>query len=220
MPTTAATSTTDPFAALNGASGTSAASKATEASDRFLKLLVTQMQNQDPLNPMDNAQVTSQMAQINTVVGIDKLNETVKSLSGQFMQSQALQGASLVGRNVLMQGNALHFDGTGKATAGFELASAADSVKVEVVGPSGRVLDTIDMGAASAGRSGFVWQAPAGTSTDGVTFRVVAKSGSTGVSATPLTTDAVRAVSTGGDTLTLELLYGGTVPYSQIKAFS
>ena len=42
--------------------------------DRFLKLLVAQMQNQDPLNPMDNAQVTSQMAQINTVSGIDKLN--------------------------------------------------------------------------------------------------------------------------------------------------
>ena len=44
------------------------------AQDRFLKLLVAQMQNQDPLNPMDNAQVTSQMAQINTVSGIEKLN--------------------------------------------------------------------------------------------------------------------------------------------------
>ena len=217
MPTTPPVSDS-PFAGLNG--GGTAASKTSEASDRFLKLLVTQMQNQDPLNPMDNAQVTSQMAQINTVVGIDKLNETVKSLSGQFMQSQALQGASLVGRNVLMQGNALHFDGTGKATAGFELASAADSVKVEIVSPSGRVLDTIDMGAASSGRSGFEWQAPAGTSTDGITFRVAAKSGGTTLTATPLTADSVRAVSTGGDTLTLELLYGGSVPYSQIKAFS
>ena len=52
----------------------SAAADATITSDRFLKLLVAQMQNQDPLNPMDNAQVTSQMAQINTVTGIDKLN--------------------------------------------------------------------------------------------------------------------------------------------------
>lgn len=218
MPTATSPVADSPFAALNG--GTTAASKTSEASDRFLKLLVTQMQNQDPLNPMDNAQVTSQMAQINTVVGIDKLNETVKSLSSQMMQSQALQGASLVGRSVLLEGSSLRFDATGKATAGFELASAADSVKVEIVSPSGRVLDTIDMGAASAGRSGFEWQAPAGTSTDGITFRVTAKSGGTTLTATPLTADSVRAVSTGGDTLTLELLYGGSVPYSQIKAFS
>ncbi len=58
------------------------------------------MQNQDPMNPMDNAQVTSQMAQINTVTGIEKLNTTVAGLNGQFVQMQALQGASLVGRDV------------------------------------------------------------------------------------------------------------------------
>src|SRR5215216_1743278 len=77
------------------------ASDATSA-DRFLKLLVAQMQNQDPLNPMDNAQVTSQMAQINTVNGIEKLNNSVEGLSGHFMQMQALQGAALVGRDVIV----------------------------------------------------------------------------------------------------------------------
>ena len=55
------------------------AADTTITADRFLKLLVAQMQNQDPLNPMDNAQVTSQMAQINTVTGIDKLNTTLPS---------------------------------------------------------------------------------------------------------------------------------------------
>ena len=53
-----------------------------------------------------------------------------------------------------------------------------------------------------------------------LTFRVAAKTGSTALTATPLTTDLVKAVATGGDTLTLELLYGGSVPYTQIKAFS
>ena len=71
--------------------------------DRFLKLLVAQMQNQDPLNPMDNAQVTSQMAQINTVSGIEKLNTTVPGLNSQFVQLQALQGATLVGRDVTVR---------------------------------------------------------------------------------------------------------------------
>ena len=94
------------------------------SAERFLKLLVTQMQNQDPLNPLDNAQVTSQLAQINTVNGIEKLNSTVQGLSGQFVQMQALQGASLVGHDVVIAGNQLAIaDGVGKA--GFELARSS-----------------------------------------------------------------------------------------------
>ena len=85
------------------------------SADRFLKLLVAQMQNQDPLNPMDNAQVTSQMAQINTVTGIEKLNTTVQGLNSQFVQMQALQGAALVGRDVIVAGNRLAVaDGVGR----------------------------------------------------------------------------------------------------------
>ena len=52
--------------------------------DRFLKLLVAQMNNQDPMSPMDNAQLTSQMAQINTVSGIQELNQSVSKISSQF----------------------------------------------------------------------------------------------------------------------------------------
>ena len=132
-----------------------AANDPAASQDRFLKLLVAQLNNQDPMNPLDNAQMTSQIAQINTVTGIATLNDTVKSLSSQFMQSQALQGASLVGRSVLTEGKALHFNADGTATGGFELANAADSVKVEVVSAAGRVVDTVDVGAASAGRTGF-----------------------------------------------------------------
>ena len=91
--------TTSAISGTSGATGTnkatsaqSATAAANEASDRFLKLLVTQMQNQDPLNPMDNAQVTSQMAQINTVTGIDKLNNTVSGLGSSLAQMQMLQG--------------------------------------------------------------------------------------------------------------------------------
>lgn len=206
-------------AGVGGLPSTTSAAKQ-DASDRFLKLLVTQMQNQDPLNPMDNAQVTSQMAQINTVAGIDKLNDTVKALSSQMLSTQMLQGAGLVGRSVLLEGSQLRFSEAGLATGGFELASAADSVKVEVLSPSGRVLDTIDMGAASSGRSGFEWQAPAGMSTDGIGFRVAARSGSASVPATPLTADLVRAVSTSGDSLQLELSSGSAVPYAKVKAIS
>jgi flagellar basal-body rod modification protein FlgD len=124
-------------------SGTASSTKA--MSDQFLKLLITQIQNQDPLNPTDNAQFTSQLAQINTVSGLEKVNESISSMSSQFLQMQAMQSASLVGRSVIVPGNALTVS-DGKATGQFELSSAADSVKVDVLSSAGRVIDTIDIG--------------------------------------------------------------------------
>jgi len=209
----------DAYAALNGSAST--ATSATQASaDRFLKLLVTQLQNQDPLNPMDNAQMTSQMAQINTVQGIEKVNESIQAMSSQFVQMQAMQGASLVGRDVLVEGKNLTVT-DGKAEAAFELSGAADSVKVEVLSSAGRVVDTIDLGAETSGKHSFSWTQPASvTSTDGLTFRIKASAGTASVNATTLVTDKVSAVSTSGSTLNLELESGNTVAYSAVKAVS
>jgi flagellar basal-body rod modification protein FlgD len=189
------------------------------SADRFLKLLVAQMQNQDPLNPMDNAQVTSQMAQISTVTGISKLDDTVKSLSGQFLQMQALQGASLVGRDVIVPGNKLDIaDGVGQG--GFEITSAADAVKVEVLNAGGHVIDTQQLGAQTAGQHSFDWDASkAGTDTN-LSFRITATSGATTLSSTSLMRDSVTAVNTSGDALTLELARSGSTPYASIKAFN
>ena len=189
------------------------------SADRFLKLLVAQMQNQDPLSPMDNAQVTSQMAQINTVSGIEKLNTSVQGLSGQFVQMQALQGATLVGHDVVVPGDFLSIN-SGVAQGGFELGSAADNVTVEVLAPSGKVLDTINLGAQASGLHGFDW--PAGTADDssGLRFRVTAKSGATKLAVTPLMRDRVDAVATSGNSLTLELQKSGSVPYGTVKAFN
>jgi flagellar basal-body rod modification protein FlgD len=207
---------------ISSASTTPSSTGTTSAADMsstFLKLLVTQMKNQDPLNPMDNSQVTSQMAQINTVSGIQTLNASVQALSGQFVQMQALQSASLVGHDVVVQGNSLSIS-NGQGEGGFQLASAASSVKVDILSPNGQVVDSIDLGAQSSGMQSFTW--PAGTATDasGLTFRVTAKSGATTLSATPLMRDLVDAVSTSGNSLTLELQKSGSVPYSAIQAFN
>jgi len=208
----------NPYTSLNG-SQTTATTSTTEASDRFLKLLVAQMQNQDPLNPMDNAQVTSQMAQINTVTGIEKLNTTVQGLSGQFVQMQALQGASLVGRDVIVPGNKIDMqDGVGQG--GFELTSAADNVKVEVLSAAGQVVDTMNLGAQTAGTHSFDWAAGTNASATNLTFRVTATSGATKLDSTALMRDKVDAVNTSGDTLTLELEKSGNVAYDKVKAFN
>ena len=205
-------------------SSTASASSIASASDagsqdRFLKLLVTQLQNQDPLAPMDNAQLTSQIAQINTVSGIATLNTSVQQLSSQFLQMQSLQGASLVGKDVIVPGNKLDI-AEGVAQGGFELTSAADAVKVELLSPAGRVVDTLNLGAQSSGMHGFNW--PSGTfdNTTGLTFRVSATSGSTPLASTALMRDRVDAVSTSGDALMLQLRNSGTVAYSTVKAIN
>ncbi len=179
-----------------GGSGTSkavsdGATTAKEASERFLKLLVTQLQNQDPMNPVDNAQMTSQMAQISTVSGIEKLNTTVERLNGQFVQMQAVQGAGLVGKDVLIQGDRMSVvDGT--AVASFELASPASRVKVEVLSPAGRLVDTINLATTGAGRHDVAWAA--GQDLPDVAsyrFRITAMTGSTPMDAISLTRDKV-----------------------------
>lgn len=197
-----------------GAGGARGAAQGT--SETFLKLLVTQMQNQDPLNPMDNAQVTSQIAQINTVTGIQTLNTTVGQLASQFTQLQALQGVSLVGRHVMLEGSTMAVtDGRGEGA--FALAGAADAVKVEVLNGSGRVIDTVQLGALSAGQHDFAW--PAGKQPDGsYGFRVSANAGAAAVSATPLVVDQVQAVSLVGGRLVLDTLNSGTVEYSAVRS--
>ena len=203
------------------AANSSAAADAATTSDRFLRLLVAQMQNQDPLSPMDNAQVTSQMAQINTVSGIEKLNTTVQGLSTQFMQLQAVQGASLVGHDVVVAGNRLRVDEQAAVgQGGFELAGPADAVKVEILAPSGAVMQTINLGAEGAGVHSFDWPSGTATSGSGLTFRVSASRGGVAAPVTALMRDRVDAVSTSGTTFNLELENSGTVAYAAVRAFN
>ncbi len=213
--TAAVSSTTSSTASLAASTG----ANTTEASDRFLKLLVTQMQNQDPLNPMDNAQVTSQMAQINTVTGIDKLNTTMGTMNASLTQMKMLQSATLVGHQVVMQGNQLNVNTTtGQAIGGFELTSAASSVRIDIVNSAGVTLDTLNDSAVSAGQHTFQWTPPEGTDTSNLKFKVTASDG-TGktVAVTSLQTDTIDAVTNNSGTLNLELRNAGSTAYSKIK---
>jgi flagellar basal-body rod modification protein FlgD len=218
MTTTNAVTATS--AATTAAAATKTGNTMGEASDRFLKLLVTQMQNQDPLNPTDNAQITSQMAQINTVTGIDKLNTTMTTMGSTFTQMQMMQGASLVGHQVLIEGNQLSMGTNGKATAGYELAAKAATVQIDIMDAAGNKLDTVTQSSVGAGQQGFQWTPPAGTSTSGLTFKVTATAGGKAVTATPLMSDQVDAVSTSNGALTLELRNSGSTAYTKVIAVS
>jgi flagellar basal-body rod modification protein FlgD len=166
---------------------------ADEQQDRFLKLLVTQMKNQDPLNPLDNAQVTSQMAQLSTVNGIEKLNTTLAA----FTKAQAFQSVGMIGHYVLAPGDSLNLSG-GKALAGVELQSAADSVKVNIVDSKGVTVRTIDLAKQDAGVVSFQWD---GKTTEGLDapdgaykFNVTATQGGKSIAPTALSVGMVQSV--------------------------
>ena len=196
-------------------SAESAAKAAADTQDRFLKLLVAQMKNQDPMNPMDNAQVTSQMAQIQTVTGISTLDTSVKGLTSQFNQMQGLQSVSLVGRDVSVAGNRLSF-ADGKGSGSFELASAADTVKLEVLTAAGGVLDTVQLGAQGTVRQSFEWPNANYNDSSGLKFRITATKGTVAVTNTTFTQDKVVSVNTSGSKLQLELQNLGLVDYSAV----
>ncbi len=208
------TTTSSSDSAINQLNASSQAS----TEDRFLKMLVAQMQNQDPLNPLDNAEVTSQMAQINTVTGLDKLNTSMAGLSTQFVQLQAMQGASLVGHEVAVEGDTLRVR-EGIADAGFELASPADTVKLEITTGGGTVIDTIELKDQEAGRHTFDWEVPPEYADSDLHFKITATSGTTPVEAMTLRIDSIAAVSTFGNVLALELDNGDRVTYDAVWAF-
>lgn len=216
--TTGATASSNASNALTSSS-TGSSSTSADSTSNFLTLLVTQMQNQDPLNPMDNAQVTSQLAQINTVTGINQLNTTVSSLNTDFSQMQVLQATSLVGQQVQLPGDKLYINSQGNGVGGFNLASTASSVQVTVKDSAGNVVDTVNEGAMSAGNQSFSWTPPTGISTSGLTFAVTATNGGKAVTASPLMTDQIQAVSNSSGSLSLQLQNSGTTPYSSIQTF-
>jgi flagellar basal-body rod modification protein FlgD len=133
-----------------------------ELRESFLLLLTTQLQNQDPLNPLENAEMTSQIAQINTVSGIEQLNETLKIITGQIDANQALQAGSLVGKGVMVPGDRvlLEQDEDGEVFTtpfGIELDKPAENVQATIVSSSGEVISRLELGALDDGIHSFTW---------------------------------------------------------------
>ena len=210
----ASISNASPAAASTSAIGSTSAK---EQTDRFMKLLVAQLNNQDPMNPMDNAQMTSQIAQINTVSGIQEVNDSIKSMASQFASMQMMQSASLIGRSVLAEGNTLSVsDGTGNGA--YNLAQDASSVTLNVYTPGGQLLDTKGLGAATAGNHDFTWDASNYTGKGAPVFTVTATQGTAAVGSSTLVRDAITSISTESGTINAALKSGGMVKYDAIKA--
>lgn len=188
--------------------------------DRFLKLLVTQLRNQDPLNPMDNAQMTSQLAQISTVDGIERLNQTLQALMTNADNTQALQAAQLVGREVLVPGGGVTLTREG-ALAGVELAEPADRVTALIRDGSGIDIRTLDLGPLDAGTHTFYWDGVADSgaraANGAYTVTLKAQRGDTAPSAAALTPAKVLGVSRSGAGVSLDLGALGPIQLADVK---
>jgi flagellar basal-body rod modification protein FlgD len=220
MSSVTSTSTVNSVLQQLSESKSSTTSTADQLGDRFLTMLVTQMQNQDPLNPMDNAEITSQLAQINTVKGIDSLNTTMQKLLTSYSDALSMQSSSLVGKNVLAAGNSLPLGDNG-ALGGVKLAGDADKVSIVISDAKGVKVAQEDLGAQKAGVLDFAWD---GKNADGTRltngnyqFSVQATQGGNKVTATALEVGTVSALVRGQNGFQLEIPGTGLVDFNAVE---
>ena len=214
-------STADGIAsATNSSTGGQALGK-----DAFLQLLVTQLKNQNPLDPQDNTAFVAQLAQFSSLEGITTLNDSVNAISGNFQSSQALQASSLVGRSVIVQTGEAYVDpSSDKPFNGTVVVADADSRPViSITNADGEVVRTLELGTQKAGSVDFTWD---GKDDDGLlldkgnySFTASSKT-DTGTTALttylPATVNSVTLSKTGGEIM-LNLAGLGSIGISKVQ---
>jgi flagellar basal-body rod modification protein FlgD len=188
----------------------------------FLTLMITQFQNQDPFEPMDNGEFLGQLAQFSTVNGIESLNESFGGLAGSLQSNQALEAAGLVGRSIFAVTEHGHLDNDGAINGAIELDSSASDVQIDITDSSGQLVQRISLGQQPAGLVKFSWD---GTDASGdrsaagqyqISARVVR--GDFTESAPTVIEAKVESVTLGqfGQGMSLNLSGGNSIPLDQI----
>ena len=207
-----------------GAGAAAAAGAATsstnDSEENFMKMLIAQLRNQDPLNPMDNSQMTSQLAQLNMVSGINQLNKTMNGLVSNDTNSQALSAASLLGREVLVPGNGLQLsNGSGKF--GFDLTQAVDALSLTVYDAQGNAIHSRDLGPQAKGLQTLAWDGATDSgvaATDGsYVFKLNAQLAGEEIPVTALTAGSVQNISLNSGVLKAHVGKAGDVSLGDIK---
>ncbi len=222
------TSSVNPFyqslqtSSANSANTASSGASGLASESTFYNLLVTQLTNQDPLNPLSNQELSSQLAQFSVANGVQAIQGSLSSLMDQINQNQGLQAASLIGKSVTTSGNQLTLSG-GSADGAYNLGSAASAVDVLVQNSAGQTLAVLPQGAQSSGMQTFSWN---GESANGsalppgnyrFSVRAVDANGDA-VTATPYMFGVVNGVTLGSSGPTLQLQgQQGWVPFSSVQ---
>jgi flagellar basal-body rod modification protein FlgD len=223
------------LAKLNGTSTTSSSSSSSTGASTansntqistldYLNLMMTQLQNQDPTQPMDASAIMGQLAQFGTVEGINNLNTSFSTLSSQLVSNQALQASSLLGQNVLVPGTSAALAAGSGLSGAVTVQASATGVNVQIVNSAGATVQTLSLGNQAAGTVPFSWDgtvAGGGTAPAG-TYSIVA-SGSVNGSGQQLTTllqgqvGSITLNSSGSSGLVLQVNGIGSVPFSSVQ---
>ena len=164
--------------------------------DTFLKLLTTQMQYQDPLDPMSNSDFVAQLAQFSSVEQLKTLSDGMESL---YLVNVSMNNASMVnllGQGVVASSDTIHYDGEGDQEILYDAAASSEAATITITNADGDVVYTGDMGSLSEGEGTFTWN---GTTTGGEQ----AEAGDYTVS--------IAATDTSGATVDVTSLISGTV---------
>ncbi len=190
--------------------------------DVFLELMVTQMRNQNPLDPQDNSEFVAQLAQFSSVEGLDKLNNTMEGFVGSFQSNQALQASAMVGRFVKVDTDTSYLGDDGLVAGTIELPQSTDSLSVVVYDSAGSRVAEEQMGAQAAGSVPFAWD---GSNSQGeksppgyYRFEVLAKIDGSQVQVNTALSANVDSVTVGANgTISLNVAGVGPVSMSQVK---
>jgi len=123
----------------------------------FLKLMVTQLNNQDPFKPMENGDFLGQIAQFGSVTGLEQLNQSFESLAGSLTSGQALQAGSLVGREILAPIDTGYLAPGGSVRGQVSLSQSSPQVTVRITDQAGQLVRELPMGTAPSGNLNFSW---------------------------------------------------------------
>lgn len=130
---------------------------AAEQTQNFLKLLIAQIQNQDPMAPMDASTMTSQMSQLNMVSSMGNMNTSMTAMLAQMQSVNFMNQAALIGHSPVVAGNGIAFDGTNQVMLGANAANALKSVVATLTDGSGNTVNSVDLGSVNAGMTNFIW---------------------------------------------------------------
>ncbi len=131
---------------LQNPTPTATNSTGTLGKDSFLQLLVTQMKNQNPLDPQDNTQFVAQLAQFSSLESMQNLTSTVDTIASSYKSSQALQASSLVGRSVIIDASSTSVDTTKGLTGSIVVPSESSLTTVKVYDSQSNLVDSVDLG--------------------------------------------------------------------------
>lgn len=127
------------------------------AQEDFLKLLVAQLENQDPSKPVENGEFLAQIAQFSMVEGIGGLERSFEQLADSLQRNQVADAAALLGKEVLFDSSQLTLNAGGGIDGRVRLGSAATGVELKVLDTTGITVASRELGNLGAGSRSFSW---------------------------------------------------------------